>query len=74
VVLDQFMGGGSTIAAAISVGYESIGVELDPMFLKMATRAIPQLASLNGNSKANSADGTLNQDSRQQRLALRNES
>jgi site-specific DNA-methyltransferase (adenine-specific) len=31
-VLDPFMGGGSTIAAAISVGYESIGVELDPHF------------------------------------------
>src|SRR6266436_6158197 len=29
VVLDPFMGGGSTIAAAIHVGYESIGVELD---------------------------------------------
>ena len=25
IVLDPFMGGGSTIAAAIAVGYESIG-------------------------------------------------
>src|SRR6266851_3241494 len=36
IVLDPFMGGGSTIAASISVGYESIGVELDPFFFKMA--------------------------------------
>jgi hypothetical protein len=51
VVLDPFMGGGSTIAAALSVGYESIGIELDPLFFKMATVAIPRLAALgNGGS------------------------
>ena len=46
VVLDPFLGGGSTVAAAVSVGYESIGIELDPAFLRMATAAIPRLASL----------------------------
>jgi DNA modification methylase len=74
VVLDPFMGGGSTIAAAISVGYESIGIELDPAFFKTAATAIPQLASLKGNSKANSNGSTLNADVRQRQLALLDES
>jgi len=43
-VLDPFMGGGSTIAAAVAVGYESIGIEDDPVFYRMAERAIPRLA------------------------------
>ncbi|WP_447972123.1 DNA-methyltransferase [Nitrospira sp. Kam-Ns4a] len=46
IVLDPFMGGGSTIAAAVAVGYESIGIELDPLFFSLAKRAIPLLASL----------------------------
>lgn len=50
VVLDPFMGGGSTIAAAIAVGYESIGVEQDPIFFAMAERAIPLLARLPANN------------------------
>jgi DNA modification methylase len=45
-VLDPFMGAGSTIAAAVAVGYTSIGVELDPLFFAMAEKAIPALASL----------------------------
>jgi DNA modification methylase len=43
-VLDPFMGGGSTIAAALAMGYESIGIESDPVFYRMAERAIPELA------------------------------
>lgn len=50
IVLDPFMGGGSTIAAAIAVGYESIGLELDPTFYKLAARAIPKLAALGESS------------------------
>nr|WP_263429974.1 MULTISPECIES: site-specific DNA-methyltransferase [Nannocystis] len=46
VVLDPFMGGGSTIAAAVAVGYESVGVELDPEFFAAATAGIPRLAAL----------------------------
>lgn len=46
VVLDPFMGGGSTIAAAAAVGYDSIGVERDPAFFKVAEAAIPELAVL----------------------------
>jgi len=45
-ILDPFMGGGSTIAAALSLGYESIGVESDPVFFRMAQSAIPRLAKL----------------------------
>ncbi|MDD9819650.1 MAG: DNA methyltransferase [Nitrospira sp.] len=45
VLLDPFMGGGSTIAAAVAVGYRSIGIESDPGFFAMARRAIPQLAA-----------------------------
>jgi DNA modification methylase len=74
VVLDPFLGGGSTVAAAVAVGYESIGVELDPAFLQMAATAIPRLASLKGNGKANSDDGTGAHHSRQQSLALLDES
>jgi site-specific DNA-methyltransferase (adenine-specific) len=51
VVLDPFMGGGSTIAAAVAVGYESIGLEIDPVFFRMAERAIPALAKLPENGK-----------------------
>jgi site-specific DNA-methyltransferase (adenine-specific) len=46
VVLDPFMGGGSTIAAAVAVGYESIGVERDPDYFQMARAAIPKLAAI----------------------------
>lgn len=53
VVLDPFMGGGSTIAAAHAVGYTSIGVESDLDFFTMATMAIPKLANLMPNGESN---------------------
>lgn len=56
IVLDPFMGGGSTIAAACAVGYCSIGIESDPEFYQMAARAVPQLAALAVNGDGN---GTL---------------
>ena len=46
IILDPFMGGGSTIAAACAVGYRSIGVEIDREYYKMAVQAIPKLATL----------------------------
>jgi site-specific DNA-methyltransferase (adenine-specific) len=46
VVLDPFMGAGSTIAAAAFLGLTSVGVELDPRYFTMARAAIPKLARL----------------------------
>jgi site-specific DNA-methyltransferase (adenine-specific) len=46
VVLDPFMGGGSTIAAAMAVGYDSIGIEIDPAFFRISEQAIRRLAEL----------------------------
>jgi site-specific DNA-methyltransferase (adenine-specific) len=40
------MGGGSTIAAAMAVGYDGIGIEIDPVFFKISEQAIPRLAEL----------------------------
>ncbi len=45
IVLDPFMGGGSTIAAAEFNGYHSIGLELDPAYFAIATQAVPRLAA-----------------------------
>lgn len=47
VVVDPFAGSGSTLAAAESVGYESVGVEKDEFFFEMARKAIPKLTHFN---------------------------
>jgi DNA modification methylase len=44
VVLDPFMGSGSTIAAASALGAQSIGLEIDREYFDLATHAIPKLA------------------------------
>jgi len=49
IVLDPFMGAGSTIAAAIAVGYRSVGVESDSTFFDVALQAIPKLSTLSVN-------------------------
>lgn len=46
VILDPFMGSGSTIAAAEHFGFESIGIEIDQLFFEMADNGIPLLAKM----------------------------
>ncbi len=49
VILDPFMGGGSTIAAAEYYGYESIGVEIDKEYFTLANESIPKLLNYRKN-------------------------
>jgi DNA modification methylase len=46
VVLDTFAGSGSTLAAAEAIGYESLGVEVSPDWIRLAKSAIPRLVQL----------------------------
>ncbi len=45
VLLDPFMGSGSTIAAASACGLHSIGLESNPEYFQMAVGAIPRLTA-----------------------------
>ncbi|HVO91868.1 MAG TPA: DNA methyltransferase [Terriglobales bacterium] len=47
IVLDPFAGAGSTLAAAIAVGYQSIGVEKDNYYFEMAGESLTKLARFN---------------------------
>ncbi|MCP4251657.1 MAG: site-specific DNA-methyltransferase [bacterium] len=56
VILDPFMGSGSTIAAATACGLHSVGLEINSEYFKLATKAVPLLADYqpnetNGNGK-----------------------
>ena len=46
IVLDPFAGSGSTLAAANALGHESVGIENDPKYVMVATKAIAKLAAL----------------------------
>lgn len=46
VVVDPFMGAGSTIAAANAIGVSAVGVERDEAFFELAQDAVPRLARL----------------------------
>jgi DNA modification methylase len=48
IILDSFAGSGSTLAAAEAVGYASVGTEIDPEYVALATTAIPGLARFLG--------------------------
>lgn len=45
-IMDPFAGAGSTLAAALAVGYKSIGIEIDPHYAEIARKAIRPLANL----------------------------
>jgi len=51
IVLDPFMGSGSTIAAAAACGLRSVGVESNAEYFRMAVQAVPQLSELPVNGK-----------------------
>lgn len=46
IVLEPFMGSGSTVAAAESIGYACIGIERYQEYFAMSKKAIPALAQL----------------------------
>jgi DNA modification methylase len=55
IVLDPFAGSGSTLAACLAVGVESVGIEKNVGYYRVAEAAIPLLAKLDaGNGLAQS--------------------
>lgn len=46
ILLDPFMGSGSTIAACEALGIDSVGVELDEHYFKLVKSTVPKLAKL----------------------------
>jgi len=49
IILDPFMGSGSTIAAASALKLQSVGLEMDPEYFELASRSIPKLSQLKVN-------------------------
>jgi site-specific DNA-methyltransferase (adenine-specific) len=49
IILDPFMGSGSTVAAATACGLSSIGLESNPDYFCMASSAIPRLVAMDVN-------------------------
>ena len=70
IVLDPFTGGGSTIAAAISTGYDSVGIEVDPQYFGAALDSIPLLAALPGSGRLSGRLGSKGDSELQRSLAL----
>lgn len=52
VVVDPFMGSGSTVAAAEAIGYPCIGVERYDDYYTMATNVVPSLTAIRAGSKS----------------------
>ncbi len=59
VILDPFMGSGSTIAAASACGMRSIGIERSNEYFRMASRVIPLLRDYEPNGKARNGSSSL---------------
>jgi site-specific DNA-methyltransferase (adenine-specific) len=61
ILLDPFMGSGSTIAAARSLGLRSIGLERNRTYFTLACKAIPKLSKLvinsNGSGSLENSNG-----------------
>jgi site-specific DNA-methyltransferase (adenine-specific) len=57
VILDPFMGSGSTIAAASACGLRSVGLEINPEYFRLAVNAIPLLADYEPPENGNGAKG-----------------
>jgi DNA modification methylase len=60
IILDPFMGSGSTIAAAQHFKLESIGLEVDQEYFYLAQQAVPQLAAIKTGSSMGPGFGYLN--------------
>lgn len=56
IILDPFMGSGSTVAAARALGLTAIGLESNSEYFRMAATAIPKLAELK--TEANRINGS----------------
>jgi DNA modification methylase len=59
IILDPFMGAGSTIAAAEAVGYSSIGIEKDSAYYSVAKKSIPALTRFKPNGTNGRRGGAL---------------
>jgi DNA modification methylase len=51
IILDPFMGSGSTIAAAAACGLSSIGLEINHEYFELALKAIPELMKVKVNGQ-----------------------
>jgi len=58
-VLDPFAGSGSTLAACLAVGVDSVGIERNIGYYKLALEAIPRLAALDVGAKLAAETGML---------------
>jgi site-specific DNA-methyltransferase (adenine-specific) len=57
IILDPFMGAGSTIAAAEAIGYSSIGIEKDSAYYSVAVKSIPALVRFTPNAMNGKSGG-----------------